>query len=456
MIVRKDLDNKKYYNRYEYVSNEFFNLDTDDYYLRVNNVTGKIVNVGMNQYYLPGKKYNKIILEDEKVSSIVCFTEKINEKIIRRAIELNVPIEIINTKNINKNIGELRNAILNKILHYIDENVSYEEDERIAKFTPIDCIDLFFNISNNMVISNNLSRELFTKNIRSIIFRIDSIKDNYILVSQMLIVLRRSLESIDNTYDKKVIYRDLDRLYRKYNLYIKEESNFRDILLLLDSNKVNDIKLFNKYNKNQLEYNDVIYGIDFEKITEYLDVLEDNYYRGDIEKIIRITILSNILANMIDNSLVNLCLLTSVFSDIGRLTDVRFGDYSASIFRTIYKNILKKEDIDIVCASIDYQDSVEDINKLKNKYKLKDIDKFIKVSSILNDAIHLDEFKSKKYLINKEATKLIKIKDMIINSIYDYDIELLIRKNIISKNYYLNLLNMGYKYEEIVELCKKL
>ena len=45
MIVRKDLDNKKYYNRYEYVSNEFFNLDTDDYYLRVNNVTGKIVNV---------------------------------------------------------------------------------------------------------------------------------------------------------------------------------------------------------------------------------------------------------------------------------------------------------------------------------------------------------------------------------------------------------------------------
>ncbi len=456
ILVRKDRDNHKYYNKYESVSNEFFNLDKEDYYLRVGNITDKVVNIEMNKYYLPGKKYNRVLLEDEKVTSILYFNEKLNERIVRRAIELNVPIEIINIKDVNKNISDLRNIILNKILHYIDTDVEYEEDDRIAKYTPIDCIEIFFNVSNSMVISNNLNREVFTKNIKSIISRIDKIEDNYIRISQMLIVLRNSLESIDNTYDKKVIYRELDKLYRKYNLYIKEESDYRDILLVLESNTANEIKLFNKYNKNQIEYSEVVGDVDFEQIADYLDVLVDNYYRGDIKRIIRISVLSNILANMIDKSLVKLCLLTSVFSDIGRLTDVRFGDYSASIFRTIYKNVLKKEDIDLVCAAIDYQDSVENIEKIKYKYKLKDVEKFVKVSSILKDSLYLDEFKNKKFLVNKEATRLLKIKDVIINNIYDYNIEVLIRKNIISKNYYTNLLDMGYKYEDIDKICKRL
>ena len=103
----------------------------------------------------------------------------------------------------SENINELRNNMLNKILHYIDKDVLYIEDNRIDKYTPIDCIELFFNISNNMVISNSISKDLFTKNIRNIISKIDKINDNYIQISQMLIVLRKSIESIDNTYDKK-------------------------------------------------------------------------------------------------------------------------------------------------------------------------------------------------------------------------------------------------------------
>ena len=397
IVVREDVDDDNLFKKYDYVSNEYFILDKNEYY----------------------------------------------------------PIEIINIKNMSENINELRNNMLNKILHYIDKDVLYIEDNRIDKYTPIDCIELFFNISNNMVISNSISKDLFTKNIRNIISKIDKINDNYIQISQMLIVLRKSIESIDNTYDKKLIYRDLDKLYRKYNLYNKESSNYEELLLLLDSNKVNDIILFNKYNKNQIEYSDVVDIIDFKKIEEYLKILEDNYYRGDIERIIRISIFSNILAGLIDRELINLCLLTSVFSDIGRLTDVRFGDYSASIFRSIFKNKIKKEDIDIVCAAIDSQDSVEDTEKLKNKYKLKNMDKFMKVSTILKDALYLDDYKYKKDLINKEATRMLKIKDIVINNINNYNIELLIRKNIISKNYYLNLLNMGYKYEDIIEICKK-
>ena len=455
IVVREDVDDDNLFKKYDYVSNEYFILDKNEYYLRVGNVTNKIVDIDTKSYYLPGKRYNKIIIEDSNLLGIISFNEKIDEKVVRRAIELNVPIEIINIKNMSENINELRNNMLNKILHYIDKDVLYIEDNRIDKYTPIDCIELFFNISNNMVISNSISKDLFTKNIRNIISKIDKINDNYIQISQMLIVLRRSIESIDNTYDKKLIYRDLDKLYRKYNLYNKESSNYEELLLLLDSNKVNDIILFNKYNKNQIEYSDVVDIIDFKKIEEYLKILEDNYYRGDIGRIIRISIFSNILAGLIDRELINLCLLTSVFSDIGRLTDVRFGDYSASIFRSIFKNKIKKEDIDIVCAAIDSQDSVEDTEKLKNKYKLKNMDKFMKVSTILKDALYLDDYKYKKDLINKEATRMLKIKDIVINNINNYNIELLIRKNIISKNYYLNLLNMGYKYEDIIEICKK-
>ena len=455
IVVREDVDDDNLFKKYDYVSNEYFILDKNEYYLRVGNVTNKIVDIDTKSYYLPGKRYNKIIIEDSNLLGIISFNEKIDEKVVRRAIELNVPIEIINIKNMSENINELRNNMLNKILHYIDKDVLYIEDNRIDKYTPIDCIELFFNISNNMVISNSISKDLFTKNIRNIISKIDKINDNYIQISQMLIVLRKSIESIDNTYDKKLIYRDLDKLYRKYNLYNKESSNYEELLLLLDSNKVNDIILFNKYNKNQIEYSDVVDIIDFKKIEEYLKILEDNYYRGDIGRIIRISIFSNILAGLIDRELINLCLLTSVFSDIGRLTDVRFGDYSASIFRSIFKNKIKKEDIDIVCAAIDSQDSVEDTEKLKNKYKLKNMDKFMKVSTILKDALYLDDYKYKKDLINKEATRMLKIKDIVINNINNYNIELLIRKNIISKNYYLNLLNMGYKYEDIIEICKK-
>ena len=422
IVVRKDVDDDNLFKKYDYVSNEYFILDKNEYYLRVGNVTNKIVDIDTKSYYLPGKRYNKVIIEDSNLLGIISFNEKIDEK---------------------------------EILHYIDKDVLYIEDNRIYKYTPIDCIELFFNISNNMVISNSISKDLFTKNIRNIISKIDKINDNYIQISQMLIVLRKSIESIDNTYDKKLIYRDLDKLYRKYNLYNKESSNYEELLLLLDSNKVNDIILFNKYNKNQIEYSDVVDIIDFKKIEEYLKILEDNYYRGDIGRIIRISIFSNILAGLIDRELINLCLLTSVFSDIGRLTDVRFGDYSASIFRSIFKNKIKKEDIDIVCAAIDSQDSVEDTEKLKNKYKLKNMDKFMKVSTILKDALYLDDYKYKKDLINKEATRMLKIKDIVINNINNYNIELLIRKNIISKNYYLNLLNMGYKYEDIIEICKK-
>ena len=455
ILVRKDIDDDNLFKKYDYVSNEYFILDKNEYYLRVGKVANKIVDIDTKSYYLPGKRYNKLIIEDSNILGIICFNEKIDEKVVRRAIELGVPIEIINIKNMSKNINELRNNMLNKILHYIDKDVLYIEDSRIDKYTPIDCIELFFNISNNMVISNSISKDLFTKNIRNIISKIDKINDNYIQISQMLIVLRKSIESIDNTYDKKIVYRDLDKLYRKYNLYNKESNNYEEILLLLDSNKVNDIILFNKYNKNQIEYSDVVDIIDFKKIEEYLKILEDNYYRGDIERIIRISIFSNILAGLIDRELINLCLLTSVFSDIGRLTDVRFGDYSASIFRSIFKNKIKKEDIDIVCAAIDSQDSVEDIEKLKNKYKLKNMDKFMKVSTILKDALYLDDYKYKKDLINKEATRMLKIKDIVINNINNYNIELLIRRNIISSNYYLNLLNMGYKYEDIIEICKK-
>jgi len=455
ILVRKDIDDDNLFKKYDYVSNEYFILDKNEYYLRVGKVANKIVDIDTKSYYLPGKRYNKLIIEDSNILGIICFNEKIDEKVVRRAIELGVPIEIINIKNMSKNINELRNNMLNKILHYIDKDVLYIEDNRIDKYTPIDCIELFFNISNNMVISNSISKDLFTKNIRNIISKIDKINDNYIQISQMLIVLRKSIESIDNTYDKKIVYRDLDKLYRKYNLYNKESNNYEEILLLLDSNKVNDIILFNKYNKNQIEYSDVVDIIDFKKIEEYLKILEDNYYRGDIERIIRISIFSNILAGLIDRELINLCLLTSVFSDIGRLTDVRFGDYSASIFRSIFKNKIKKEDIDIVCAAIDSQDSVEDTEKLKNKYKLKNMDKFMKVSTILKDALYLDDYKYKKDLINKEATRMLKIKDIVINNINNYNIELLIRRNIISSNYYLNLLNMGYKYEDIIEICKK-
>ena len=456
IILRKDIDNKNYYNKYDFISNDYINLDYNEYYLRASNVVGKIINIDMNRYELPGKKYSNILVEEEDISSVVSFTNKPSEEAVRKAIDLNVPIEVFDVKNIIKRIENLRNTILNKITHYIDDTVSYEEDERIAKYTPFDCIDLFFNISNNMVLSNNLNKELFTKNIKSIIHKIDAINDNYILINQMLIVLKKSLESIDNTYNKKEIYRDLDKVYRKYNIYVKNKTDFKDILLLLDSNKVNDIKLYNNYNKNQIEYSDVVENIKFDKIAEYIEVLEDNYYYGDVKRIIRISLLSNILAEMIDSSLVNLCLLASIFSNIGKTSGVRFGDYSASLFRSIYKKVLPKVDIDIVCAAIDSQDSVEEFEQLKYKYKIKDIDKFIKVSSILKDAIYLDNYKNKKRLINKEATRLIKIKDVIKNSIYNYEIEILIRKNIISKKYYDNLLNLGYKYEEIVEICKKL
>ncbi len=455
MLLRKDISSK-YFNTYNYISNEYINVDIDSYYLRVNNIKNRIVRIDMDKYFVPGVKYNNIILEGEQVISIVCFTNKISESVIRKAIDENIIIEIINIKSVVNYMKNLRDSIFKKIIHYIDNKEEYVEDERITKYTPIECVELLCNISNNMIISNNLSKEIFTRNISNIISKIDNIKDNYVLISQLLLVVRKSLEFIGNTFDKKIVYRDLDRLYRKYNLYVRESSDYKDVLVLLESNRAKDIKVFNDYNRNQIEYLDVVDKIKFDKIADYIELLEDNYYRGDINKVIRISIYSNLLAHMIDKELVDLCLLASVYSDIGRLTNIRFGDYSASIFRSIYKNILKKSDIDIVCAVIDYQDSIEDINKIQIKYKIKDIDKVKKISSILKDSIYLDEYKYKRYLINKESTRLLKIKEVVSNCIYDHELEVLIRKRIISKNYYLRLLGMGYTYKEIYELCKKL
>ncbi len=443
LIVRNtEADVDSYVNTYKIINNEYLDINLDGSYYRYSSIdNNKVMNINScNTTDIEG--LNKRV-------SILVF-DKINSNIVKQSIDDNLIIEIINTSELKEHNDNILKALNDKILHYIDKKHEYEWTYSIDKYMPLECIPVLFVHYNSLIISNNdknYSRDKISKVIINIIKKVDEKKDNVVLINQVLDKITSSLRYLNNNFNKRDIYRELDRMYRKYNLYKKSKCEYLDIITLLNDD-LKYVVLDKKYNKNQIEYKNIYKVIDFKFIANNIELLLDNYYFGDIDSIIRRCVIANLIA-YINKYSVEEAVLGTMYKEIGKLDNYICGDYSASIFRNIYKKQLDKERIDNICAAIDLQDSRESISFVKTKYKIKNVDNMLLLANIIKDSICLDNYRFKRELVSKEASKLIKIKDTISKIIRDYRLNGLLNKKYISNKEYNEYLVSDVDIEDI-------
>ena len=171
--------------------------------------------------------------------------------------------------------------------------------------------------------------------------------------------------------------------------------------------------------------------------------------------VIRQGVIASILTKLVYPSILNMAIASVMFYKLGNIPTVsRTGDYSASILRNLFKDKMAKEDLNLVCAAIDYQDSMEDISKIKTKYKIKDVDKLEELIYLVKDVLLLDSYKSKKEFHNKKILKLLKVNDVIKENFLEYGIDKYIEKNVISRRE-VEELKDSKTLEEILLLCEE-
>ena len=437
-ILIKELDNDDYI----YINNDYLKVNSDSNYIRLLEVSKDQIRVNNNNY---------IVNDIDAKRSILCI-DKVNIRAIKYAIDNNLIIDILNTKELTMINNKRIDSLINKILHYINPDYQYVIDY-YKSITPINSIPILVNLYNNMYLTNskNYPKNRLTNMLNNILDEVDKI-DNIIIIKQTLNMLYDVLmnENIVS-FDRRVVLRNIDKLYKKYSLYKKDANTYQDYYLMLETNLNTD----KKYNVNQLEYVDVKNKINLDKVRKYIRIIKNESIYQDIPTVIRHGVLASILTKQVYPSIINIAMVSVMFYQLGNIPTVdRTGDYSASIFRNIFKDKMTKEDINLVCAAIDYQDSKEDINKIKNKYKIKDIDKLEELIYIVKDVFLLDNYKSKKEFHNKQILKLIKVNNVIKDNFLEYEIDKYIEKNVISRREVEELKTIN-TLEEIRLLCEK-
>ena len=432
---------KEYLNKYIYINTSYIPLDSKNVYLKYTKFNKyELFNID-NDYYL--NDYNK-------PSSVICI-DKLNIKAIKVSIDFNIPIEVLPLKNIitleNKRIASL----FNKIMHYINPEKEIIIDYYKA-ITPLNCLPILINKCNKLYLAKHIDKNKLTSMLDDILKETEN-STNEVIIKQCITIMFNTLVNDDITaYDKKTILRYIDKLYRKFRLYRRDSRLYEEYYLSLEKPNIDNNK---KYNKNQLEYDKIRDRININKIKRNVKVLKEHSSYQDIPTIIRLNIMTYILTYQVYPSILSLALYTITFHRLGYLPSInKIGDYSASLFRNIYKNRFDKDDINIVCAVIDYQDSKEDIEKIKNKYKIKDIDKFEELTYIIHDILLLDKYTSKKEFHYIKSLRLFKINECIKDLFIGVDIDKYISNNVISYTEYEELLT-NYTKKEILEICKK-
>lgn len=435
ILISNNIDYNKYLNTYKNINYEYLNIDSNIYY-RFTNIDYHNI-LELNEYSLDGIYSDITINTIPKLASIITFNKPDNQ-IIKLSIDNNVPIEILDKKKVEENTNNIIKSINNKILHYLNNDIEYEEIPSLEKYTPIKCIRLLFKVLKNTSIANNKKVDKYILNILKNI-------PNPIIAKQVLEEINNNLYILNNLYNKIEINKEIDKVYRKHNLYKKNNILYEDIIYLLKDD-LEYIKLSKKYNKNQLQYKKYLPYIDFNFIYENTSILIDNFYQGNIDIIIIQSILANILAKYLKYD-IDAAILGIMYSNISKV-----GAYNASIFRPIYKNKLNKEDLNIICSSLDIQDSKETLGSIKTKYKLKNLDNTLKLANIIKDITYITNYKYKRNLIEKDSTRLLKIRDTLIRVIYNYRLNELLNKKIINTKEYTTYLENEINIEDICKI----
>ena len=432
---------REYLNKYDYITNSYIPLNSKSIYVRYNNFNKyELFNID-NEYYL--NDYNNPY-------SIICI-DKLNIKAVKASIDFNIPIEILPLKGILTLENKRIESLYNKIMHYINPEYNILIDY-YKSYTPLNCLPILINNCNSLYLAKHIDKNILTNMLDNILKEVEN-SDNEELRKQCLNIMFNTL--VNNNiiaYDKKTILRYIDKLYRKFRLYKRDNRLYEEYYLSLEKPNIDNNK---KYNKNQLEYNKIRDKININKIKKNVKVLKEHSSYQDIPTMIRLNIMTYILTYQVYPSILNIALYAITFHRLGYIPSIdKIGDYSASLFRAIYKNRFDKDDINIICAVLDYQDSQEDIEKIKNKYKIKDIDKFEELTYIIHDILLLDKYTSKKEFHYVRSLRLFKINECVKDLFIEVDIDKYITNNVISYTEYEKLLT-DYTKKEILDICKK-
>lgn len=432
---------REYLNKYTYITTSYIPLDNKSIYIRYNNFNKYELFKIEDEYYL--NDYNKPY-------SIICI-DKINIKALKASIDFNIPVEVLPLKGILALENKRLESLFNKIMHYINPEHEILIDYYKA-ITPLNCLPILINNCNSLYLAKHIDKSRLTNMLDDILKEVENNTNEELRKQCLTIMLNTLVNDEINAYDKKSILRYIDKLYRKFKLYKRDNHLYEEYYLSLEKPDIDNHK---KYNKNQLEYNSIRDKINISKIKKNVKVLKEHSSYQDIPMIIRLNIMTYILTYQVYPSILNLALYAITFHRLGYIPSInKIGDYSASLFRNIYKNRFDKDDINIVCAVIDYQDSKEDLDKIKTKYKIKDIDKFEELIYIVHDILLLDKYTSKKEFHYIKSLRLFKINECIKDLFIQVDIDKYISDNIISYTEYEKLLN-DYTKKEILEICKK-
>lgn len=479
-IITQALTDLNSSNRLNYL--KIFN---EEEYLLPNNVLDITRNIS-NGYVINLSSVNKQI----KPISLVTF-ETIDSYLLEAAIDLNLPIEIIDRRQLVAKQIEQIECLFNKYMNYLNQKTMYYDTLETVKTAEEDCFGRLLKLFSSLRISlknSDLRNELlknngFGLNEKSLMQYINSIfaEINGMIstnAEKSLNDLTKIKEEIQKEYeivnksnafskDKKILsfdlkntYRQIDKLERKLGVNITNEK-FK-VKIFQDLNE--GLGLYNKnYNRNwsfygkQFDYEDVSSLIDHDKIDEALQLVYQNgLYRGklshDSSHIERCCIYASILANSLypnDQEILNLSIMAAAFHDSGRIgeRDEKHGDYSAAIVRSLLTDKdISKDNINIICASVDFHDEVSPFEELlpsfTKKYHLKDIIKYEKIAKILKDADALDRLRfigvgtlDVKYLNFEISKNLIKLAALLNEKNAMNRLKCLISKFIIRKKY---------------------
>lgn len=448
---------------------------------------------------------NSILVDVKKINTpsyVVCF-DKIKKSDIETAIDLQIPIELYERKKFVLKQREVMELLFNKFENWINFEIELEKcpvylEKFINDINPLDCIEKIvdtFNCLRISFIDDVLEKELvikedailnvkvldsyFNKIIDLILWLIaKGAEDKARLVVekvQKIVELEQSKVDLfkvndENPYllgfNKKLMLREIDKIERR--LRKERINNVYEIRALESLDKTLDEydKHYSfKWNKinGQLDFMEVNGLIDRESINDKLQLVYKNgLYEGKISHnpghIERVAIYSSILANLVakDKKISELAILAAVYHDCGRVDEMneKHGDCSAAIARAILSqlDIYSKEDINLVCAAIDYHDEdvdiLEAISKLVKKYKIKDEEQLQELCFILKDADALDRMRfmdkyslDVKYLHYHESLCLLKFASSLNEKMTLDRLQQLVELSVIKRSFLENALN---------------
>ena len=454
LILSQSLSNLNAINNVSYL--RAFN---EEKYLTLDDVLDNTRNVA-NSYVLNRFNQNKKL---EPVS-LVAF-ESIDSALLEAAIDLDLSIEVIDRRQLVSRQMEKIECLFDKYMNYLDSSNLYYDFLGMDKIDGKDCFKVLlktftslrislknsdlkneFLKNNGLGLKDNTLMEYFNSIFEKIneLIDIDS-KKALEELSNIKNVLYEEYETVNKSnafskdkgvlsFDLKSTYRQIDKLERKLKVNVTN-NKFR-LKIFQDLNE--SLSLYCKnYNRSwqnfgkQFTYEDISDLIDNDKIERALQLVYQNgLYRGklshDASHIERCCVYASILANILypdDPEILTLVTLAAAFHDSGRICerDEKHGDYSAVIVRNLLSDtIFSKDNINIICASVDFHDEESSFEELlptfTKKYHIKDSEKYEKIAKILKDADALDRLRfigvgtlNVKYLNFEVSKSLIKL-----------------------------------------------